>query len=456
MRGAATDADDALRAAGEAALLAGHPDLRLQLQLNRINTRERTGIDDQESRWLHRLAARALMQRTDPSELATNTALVRLLAAALGGEEPDRIREAARLVGLGHDEDSARVAALIDALSEWDASLDVPGTLAMRAQLPLDGDDPAAIRQAWTTLAGLGTDAGYVLDQLWGQEPPPPRVLESLRAIYLWWGKDTGQPTTTGDAATQIHFLSEFPIDWSRPEMRSLDDLLLTAYPTMSDCLLLASRVGVNPAGLSSTRSVQATTRELLEAASRRGLLDVLVDTVLADPHAGSIHKPLRALLGDAWLSRHDSRVVVLAGGEAPGVPFVADSREEGTGYDPSFVGPHIAAPVGVDAADAVLVDGSPTVDYTHFSLELSKSRRLSRWVAWNIDGAALREVGDRDVPGESVEFAIDPPHRTRSTDWQTTSTPAAPWSAVASRDPATCHGVSTAKPSPPTAIPTL
>ena len=85
------------------------------------------------------------------------------------------------------------------------------------------------------------------------------------------------------------------------------------------------------------------------------------------------------------------------------------DPLQQRTGYDPNFVGEHVDAPAGVDTDDAVLVDGSPVVNYTHFSLELSKSRRLCRWVAWNIDGATLRGGGGPNPIGrEDLAFTTD------------------------------------------------
>ena len=79
-------------------------------------------------------------------------------------------------------------------------------------------------------------------------------------------------------------------------------------------------------------------------------------------------------------------------------------------GYDPDFVGERVELPVGNDADDAVLVDGSPVIRYTRFSLELSKSRRLCRWVAWNIDGATLPAEGDPNHIGRyDLEFTTDP-----------------------------------------------
>jgi endonuclease G len=76
--------------------------------------------------------------------------------------------------------------------------------------------------------------------------------------------------------------------------------------------------------------------------------------------------------------------------------------------YDEGFLGPSVATPVAVGAVadDALDVDGTTQWDYTHFSLVMSASRKLARWVAWNIDGLRL-------FPGDSIpredEFRLDP-----------------------------------------------
>lgn len=81
------------------------------------------------------------------------------------------------------------------------------------------------------------------------------------------------------------------------------------------------------------------------------------------------------------------------------------------SGYNTEFLGSSVALPV-LDAEalhDAVLWEGSNVIPYTHFSLSLSKSRRLARWVAWNIDGAATKRLSrsgidfnkDSRLPGE-------------------------------------------------------
>ena len=80
-------------------------------------------------------------------------------------------------------------------------------------------------------------------------------------------------------------------------------------------------------------------------------------------------------------------------------------------GYDAAFLGegmavavPQVEPPLDVDL---VLLDGSPVIAYTHFSLALSRSRRLARWVAWNIDGARF-EFAD-SITRDGVKFVEDP-----------------------------------------------
>jgi endonuclease G len=76
------------------------------------------------------------------------------------------------------------------------------------------------------------------------------------------------------------------------------------------------------------------------------------------------------------------------------------------TGYSADFLGTIVEVPF-LDAAigdDAVLWEGSEVIPYTHFSLSLSASRRLPRWVGWNIDGADLLLLSRN-----GIDFAKDP-----------------------------------------------
>jgi endonuclease G len=71
-------------------------------------------------------------------------------------------------------------------------------------------------------------------------------------------------------------------------------------------------------------------------------------------------------------------------------------------GYAPTFLGTPIPLPTPANRAvrdDILEVDGRSVVDYMHFSLALSRSRRFARWVAWNIDGGALRKLSRNGIP---------------------------------------------------------
>lgn len=81
----------------------------------------------------------------------------------------------------------------------------------------------------------------------------------------------------------------------------------------------------------------------------------------------------------------------------------LANASSDRSGYDLEFLGTSVALPV-LDAEalqDAVLWEGSNVIPYTHFSLSLSKSRRLARWVAWNIDGAAIKRLSRSGIDFE-------------------------------------------------------
>ncbi|WP_326673403.1 DNA/RNA non-specific endonuclease [Streptomyces canus] len=75
-------------------------------------------------------------------------------------------------------------------------------------------------------------------------------------------------------------------------------------------------------------------------------------------------------------------------------------------GYDPDFLGERIEVPQ-LDAEfthDAVVLEGSEIIPYTHFSLTLSKKRRFPFWVGWNINGGTLKKLSRNGIP-----FVKDP-----------------------------------------------
>jgi endonuclease G len=90
---------------------------------------------------------------------------------------------------------------------------------------------------------------------------------------------------------------------------------------------------------------------------------------------------------------------------EMPGVERYTGS----SGYDPAFLGEGHEIPLPVLRSDltedmASSADGSPELKYTHFSVVMSRSRRLAYYTAVNIDGS--RRV---DVPRDSDAWYYDP-----------------------------------------------
>lgn len=90
-------------------------------------------------------------------------------------------------------------------------------------------------------------------------------------------------------------------------------------------------------------------------------------------------------------------------------VSAVGRSLANMAGFDPHFLSDDTPLPTFSAAAssDVLVTGGSPWLDYTHFSLSMSRSRRVARVVAWNIDGATL-------VPGDlisrsGIAFRPDP-----------------------------------------------
>ncbi|MFC4506110.1 MULTISPECIES: DNA/RNA non-specific endonuclease [Streptomyces] len=86
--------------------------------------------------------------------------------------------------------------------------------------------------------------------------------------------------------------------------------------------------------------------------------------------------------------------------------PPTTEAIQATTGYDAGFLSEHVDVPqldAGL-ARNAVSLDGSEVIPYTHFSLALSADRRFPFWVGWNIDGASLKKLSRSGIP-----FVKDP-----------------------------------------------
>lgn len=77
-----------------------------------------------------------------------------------------------------------------------------------------------------------------------------------------------------------------------------------------------------------------------------------------------------------------------------------------GKGFDLKFLSHKVPLPTaGPARADDVLeVKGQTHVAHTHYSLSMSRSRRLALWVAWNIDGKQFKSFGRK-----GLKFVFDP-----------------------------------------------
>jgi endonuclease G len=84
-------------------------------------------------------------------------------------------------------------------------------------------------------------------------------------------------------------------------------------------------------------------------------------------------------------------------------VEELSDSWYEGAvGYDTQFLGKDYEVPHPIFRSDleqdiAQLKDGSNVLHYTHFSIVMSKSRRLAYYTVVNIDGNQLMKIGRND-----------------------------------------------------------
>ncbi len=77
-----------------------------------------------------------------------------------------------------------------------------------------------------------------------------------------------------------------------------------------------------------------------------------------------------------------------------PATPVIGvTATVAGSGFSQSFLSRNVPFPrlLGDTLDDAFKLNNSPHIPYTHFSVCLSRSRRLARFVAWNIDGANLK-----------------------------------------------------------------
>jgi GTPase SAR1 family protein len=279
------EASAELRDACADPILAGHHELCLELKLNEIITRERTGLLDDANAWSLGLEARGFLNRIAPDAVERNTALLRLLAAGFGSEEPSRLHKAARVIGLGADEVPQLSRALARAIADWDSETK-DSSLATQVGLTVRDDDP---ENTWlSALSGLGTEGGRLLDRLWKIERPPEPVREAIRVLYVWWGAKyfPREDQKQDDGVLRVDSLV-----LSRDRLRELEKIILSAYPDREHLLTLAKSADAIPPNMSiGDLPPRAMVRQILGHARFRRRIQQLVQFMLGDSSITSLH----------------------------------------------------------------------------------------------------------------------------------------------------------------------
>jgi hypothetical protein len=214
------------------------------------------------------------------------------------------VRKAATTLGIGTTTYSTHLVTLANALAEWDAARPEPGELARAVGDPVPSPSAKQLSAQWLQrVSGRGADIGHDLEVLWLIQPPPPPVLEALRAIYLWWGLDPGPDFDgSGAAAPEQHFLDGV-LDFTDGNTQLFERMLQNAYPQIEDLQVLTSRAGLDP-GQIDWRS-RSLTRDVLSEASAHDELPSLIKAVLDDKSSASFHGDLRQVIGTDWLDQH-------------------------------------------------------------------------------------------------------------------------------------------------------
>ncbi len=280
-----------LYAAEATSWLRPHTAVRLELQLNALAALERGR--DRTDRWVGELDARSLLQRLPPTEVASNPALVRLLAATLGRDEPRLVLDAARTIGLGTTTYSTHFHNLATVLADWDL-MDHGGALAHDLNLSVDSSSSSDLREAWfRSVASWGSDAPRFVDRIVSRGTPPRDVSEALRAFYLWWGLDP-QDTAFPDSGPGPGDGGEAASPVTGHQSARLVEALVGAYHETTLLHLLATRAGGDVEAIDWSQPLRGVALQIVTDAVDRDGAAALVGAALEDPAASAFHDAIR------------------------------------------------------------------------------------------------------------------------------------------------------------------
>jgi endonuclease G len=131
-------------------------------------------------------------------------------------------------------------------------------------------------------------------------------------------------------------------------------------------------------------------------------LTDIMVGLHFAGESEGDSDDHAMACYAHSVLEKLEISLQPL--GPAP-LPAAA-AGAQGSGFDENFLSSRVPFPSLTQdiASDVVKLQGSPRLHYTHYSVCMSKSRRMAWYVAWNIDGNRIRQYGRK-----GLQFVLDP-----------------------------------------------
>lgn len=92
-------------------------------------------------------------------------------------------------------------------------------------------------------------------------------------------------------------WFDDLPLDWTRQDTRTAEKLLIGAFPTNYEALMLAQSAGLDLAALNQTAPVKILMNEIMKRARLSGRLLQLLAEVLGDADREAIHPQLRQLL---------------------------------------------------------------------------------------------------------------------------------------------------------------
>jgi hypothetical protein len=115
-------------------------------------------------------------------------------------------------------------------------------------------------------------------------------------------------------------WFEDLPLDFTREETRTAEELLITAYPMNLAALTLAQNAGLNLAALNQSAPVTFLVRDILQKARASNRLTTLIAEVLRDPEQEAVHGGFRqlvagheALIADAGMNRKPSLATLAA-----------------------------------------------------------------------------------------------------------------------------------------------